>query len=74
MLFKSLIKHSSLPFEIMCDASDYVVGAVLTQTKDRKHHEISYASKTLSGPQLNMQQLKKSFWLLFLLLTSLDLT
>ena len=26
-----------LPFEIMCDASDYVVGAVLGQTKDKKH-------------------------------------
>ena len=25
----------SLSFEIICDASDYVVGAVLTQTKDR---------------------------------------
>jgi hypothetical protein len=34
-----------LPFEIMCDASDYVVGAVLGQTKDKKHHAISYASK-----------------------------
>jgi hypothetical protein len=43
----------SLPFKIMCDASDYVVGAVLGQTKDRKHHAISYASKTLSEPQLN---------------------
>jgi hypothetical protein len=44
----------------MCDASDYAVGAVLGQTKDRKHHAIAYSSKTLSGPQLNMQQLKKS--------------
>jgi hypothetical protein len=35
----------SLPFEIMCNASDYVVGAVLGQTKDRKHHAIAYASK-----------------------------
>ena len=40
----------SLPFEIMCDASVYAVEAVLGQTKDRKHHAISYASKTLSGP------------------------
>jgi hypothetical protein len=49
----------SLPFELMCDASDYVVGVVLGQTKDRKHHAISYASKTLSGPQLNYATTKK---------------
>jgi hypothetical protein len=34
-----------LPFEIMCDVSDYVVGAVLGQSKDKKHYAISYASK-----------------------------
>ena len=39
----------SLPFEIMCDASDYVVGATLGQSKDKKHHTIAYASKTLTG-------------------------
>jgi hypothetical protein len=39
----------SLPFEIMCDASDYAVGAVLGQRKDKKHHVIAYASKTLIG-------------------------
>jgi hypothetical protein len=38
-----------LPFEIMCDASDYAVDAVLGQTKDKKHHAITYASKTLIG-------------------------
>jgi hypothetical protein len=37
------------PLEIMCDASDYAVGAVLGQTKDRKHHTISYVSKMLTG-------------------------
>jgi hypothetical protein len=39
-----------LPFEIMCDASDYTVGAVLSQSKDKKHYAISYASKTLTRP------------------------
>jgi hypothetical protein len=29
------------------------VGVVLGQTKDRKHHAIAYASKTLIGAQLN---------------------
>ena len=38
----------SLPFEIMCHASDYANGAVLGQIKDKKHHAIAYASKTLT--------------------------
>jgi hypothetical protein len=48
-----------LPFEIMCDASDFVVGAFLGQTKDRKHYDISYTSKTLSGAQLNYATTEK---------------
>jgi len=43
----------------MSDASDYVVGAVLGQTNNKKHHAISYASKTLTGPQLNYATTKK---------------
>jgi len=50
----------SLPFEIMCDASDYAMGVVLGQTKDKKHHAIAYDSKTLTGPHLIMLLLKKS--------------
>jgi hypothetical protein len=49
----------SLPLEIMCDASDYAVGAVLGQTIDKKHHAITYASKTLSGAQLNYATTEK---------------
>ncbi|WVZ80819.1 hypothetical protein U9M48_028267 [Paspalum notatum var. saurae] len=47
------------PFEIMCHASDYAVGIVLGQTKDRKHHAISYARKTLTSPQLNYSMTEK---------------
>ena len=48
-----------IPFKIMCDASDYAVGAVLGQTKDKRHYAISYASKTLTGPQLNYATTEK---------------
>jgi hypothetical protein len=48
-----------LPFEIMCDASDYAVGVVLGQSKDKKHYAISYASKTLTRPQLNYATTEK---------------
>ena len=33
-----------LPFELMCDASDYAVGAVLGQRKDKIIYAIYYAS------------------------------
>ena len=42
-----------LPFEIMCDASDFAVGAVLGQRIDKKPTAICYASKTLADAQLN---------------------
>jgi hypothetical protein len=43
----------------MCDACDHAVGAVLGQTKDNKHHTIAYASKTLTGAQLNYATTEK---------------
>jgi hypothetical protein len=48
-----------LPFDIMCDASDYVVGVVLGQSKDKKQYARSYASKTLTRLQLNYATMEK---------------
>ncbi|CAM8960866.1 unnamed protein product [Rhodiola kirilowii] len=48
-----------LPFELMCDASDYAVGAVLGQRLDKKLHAIHYTSKVLNGAQLNYTTTEK---------------
>ncbi|XP_070667588.1 uncharacterized protein [Malus domestica] len=49
----------SLPFELMCDASDYAIGAVLGQRKDKVPHVIYYASHTLNDAQLNYASTEK---------------
>ena len=50
-----------LPFEIMCDASDYTIGAVLGQREDKKAFVIYYASKTLDSAQANYTTTEKEF-------------
>ncbi|CAN6707533.1 unnamed protein product [Malus baccata var. baccata] len=49
----------SLPFELMCDASDYVLRAILGQRKDKRPHVIYYASRTLNDAQLNYSTTEK---------------
>jgi hypothetical protein len=49
----------SLPFEIMCDASDFAVGAVLGQCEGKLPHVIYYASKTLMDAQINYTTTEK---------------
>ena len=51
----------NLPFEIMCDASDYAIGDVLGQRKDKKAFMIYYASKTLDSAQANYTTTEKEF-------------
>ena len=42
-----------------CDISDYAVGAVLGQCRDKQHYAIFYASKTLTKPQVNYTTTEK---------------
>ncbi|XP_024169423.2 uncharacterized protein LOC112175918, partial [Rosa chinensis] len=49
----------SLPFELMCDASDYAVGAVLGQRKEKLPYAIYYASRTLNDAQMNYSTTEK---------------
>ncbi|XP_073313563.1 uncharacterized protein [Primulina huaijiensis] len=47
------------PFELMCDASDYVVGSVLGQRRDKMFKAIYYASRTLNAAQQNYTTTEK---------------
>ena len=61
-LIEALILQSpnwDLPFEIMCDASDYAVRAVLGQRLDKKPTAKCYASKTLLKAQINYTTTEK---------------
>ena len=49
----------TLPFEVMCDASDFAVGAVLGQRKAKIFHTIYYSRRTLNEAQLNYTTTEK---------------
>ena len=48
-----------LPFEMMCDASDIAIGAILGQREDGKTYVIYYASKTLNEEKRNYTTTEK---------------
>lgn len=68
-----IIKASccDLSFEIMCDVSDYTVGAMLGQEVKKKHHVLYHATKTLNPIQPNKltRRLRKFLYLVFALET-----
>nr|GEV31797.1 hypothetical protein [Tanacetum cinerariifolium] len=48
-----------MPFELMCDVSDYAIGAVLGQRQDKHFRPIHYASKTMTEAESNYTTTKK---------------
>nr|GEY41146.1 reverse transcriptase domain-containing protein [Tanacetum cinerariifolium] len=49
----------NLPFELMCDASDCAIGAVLRQRKSKHFQPIHYASKMITEAQIHYTTTEK---------------
>jgi len=62
----------SLSFELMCDASDYAVGAVLGQRKEKLFYVIHYASKVLNDAQSNYTTTEKELLAIVYALRNLE--
>ncbi|GJS55271.1 reverse transcriptase domain-containing protein [Tanacetum coccineum] len=54
-----VIPDWNLPFELMCDASDFAIGAVLGQRKMKHFQPIHYASKTMTEAQIHYTTTEK---------------
>ncbi|GJV56143.1 reverse transcriptase domain-containing protein [Tanacetum coccineum] len=48
-----------LPFELMCDASDYAIGAVLGQRKEKHFRPVHYSRKTMTEAQAHYTTTEK---------------
>nr|GEV89111.1 reverse transcriptase domain-containing protein [Tanacetum cinerariifolium] len=48
-----------MPFELMCDASDFAIGAVLWQRQDKHFRPIHYASKNMTEAESNYTTTEK---------------
>nr|GFB02083.1 reverse transcriptase domain-containing protein [Tanacetum cinerariifolium] len=48
-----------IPFELMCDASDFAIGAVLEKRQDKHFRPIHYASKTMTEAESNYTTTEK---------------
>nr|GEX30181.1 reverse transcriptase domain-containing protein [Tanacetum cinerariifolium] len=61
-----------LPFELMCDASDFTIVVVLGQCHEKHFRPIHYASKTMTDAESNYTTTKKEMLAWVLLLQEFD--
>nr|GEV56531.1 reverse transcriptase domain-containing protein [Tanacetum cinerariifolium] len=54
-----VIPDWNLPFELMCDASDFAIAAVLGQRKTKHFQPIHYSSKTMTEAQIHYTTTEK---------------
>nr|GFB37096.1 reverse transcriptase domain-containing protein [Tanacetum cinerariifolium] len=48
-----IVPDWDMPFKLMCDATDFAIGAVLGQRQDKHFRPIHYASKTMTEAESN---------------------
>nr|GEU89848.1 reverse transcriptase domain-containing protein [Tanacetum cinerariifolium] len=54
-----VVPDLNLPFELMCDASNFAIGVVLGQRKTKHFQPIHYASKTMTEAQIHYTTMEK---------------
>nr|GEV50866.1 reverse transcriptase domain-containing protein [Tanacetum cinerariifolium] len=54
-----IVPNWDLPFELLCDASDFAIGAVLGQHHEKHYRPIHYASKTMTDVESNYTTTEK---------------
>nr|GEW32583.1 reverse transcriptase domain-containing protein [Tanacetum cinerariifolium] len=54
-----IVPDWNLPFELMCNASDFTIGVVLGQLKTKHFQPIHYASKTMNEAQIHYTTTEK---------------
>nr|GEW52560.1 reverse transcriptase domain-containing protein [Tanacetum cinerariifolium] len=54
-----IVLNWDLPFELMCDANDFAIGAILGQRHEKHFRPIHYASKIMTDAESNYTTTKK---------------